>query len=100
MPPPLERRFSWRGVLLIAFSFALIGLAVLFRKHDAPPGTTRWLPTQGELKLLSAVVVTGVPAVVAAFLGSWCGYLRLAFRFRKLAKTDDHYRSQVKELTR
>ena len=89
MPSPLEPRFSWRGVVLIAISFALIGVAVLFHSHDAPSAATHWFPTPGELKVLLGVFLVGLLVVVAAFLGSWCGYLRIAFRLRKLSKTDD-----------
>ena len=35
MPRRPEQPFPWRGVVLIALAFALIGLAVLFRGFDA-----------------------------------------------------------------
>ena len=76
--------------MLIAIAFALIGLAVLFRNHDAPPGTTHWLPTPVEFKLVLAALLICLLFVLAAFLGSWCGYLRVAFRLRKLSKTDNN----------
>ncbi|HEX7515721.1 MAG TPA: hypothetical protein VF345_00385 [Chthoniobacterales bacterium] len=90
MSPPLEPRFSWRGIVLIAISFALIGLAVLFRSHDAQSSSTHWLATSGEWKRLGTVFAVGIIVIVAAFLGSWCGYLRVAFRLRKLSQKHDH----------
>jgi zinc transporter ZupT len=90
MPTPLEPRFSWRGVVLIAISFALIGLAVFFRGHDASRGFVVSVPTASEWKLLATALGISVLLVLAAFLGSWCGYLRVAFRLRKLQKSHDH----------
>ena len=75
---------------MISLGLTLIGLAVLLRSHDAAPGSTRWIPTAADLELLLGVLFTGVLVVLAAFLGSWFGYLRVAFRLRKLSKTHDH----------
>ena len=40
----LEPRFNWRGVVLIAIAFALIGLAVLFRSGGSQRVTVRSMP--------------------------------------------------------
>ena len=73
-----------------AIAFAFIGLAVLFRSPDAPSAIHHWLPAASDWKLLLVVVLAGALIVLAAFLGSWFGYLRVAFRLRRLSKTHDH----------
>jgi hypothetical protein len=90
MPPSAKPPFPWRGVFLLAIAFALIGLAVLLRSHDAAAASTHWLPTAAEWKPLLVVFLVGAFVVLAAFLGSWFGYLRVAFRLRKFSKTHDH----------
>ena len=90
MQPPHKNSFQWRGVLLFAIAFAFIGLAVLLRGHGAPSSTHHWLPAAADWKLLLVVFLTGALIVLAAFLGSWSGYLRVAFRLRRLSKAHDH----------
>jgi hypothetical protein len=88
MPRPAERRF-WRGIILVALAFGLIGLAVLFRTGDAhsPSFSLRALvPNLSDLKQIIPILCVGLIIVVAAALGSICGYLRVVFRLRKASK--------------
>ena len=84
-----EPRISWRGVILVAIASAWIAVAVLLRGHAAQTGATHWVPTAGEWRLVLWVVALSLLLIAAAFLGSLFGYLRVAFRVRKLSKNND-----------
>src|ERR1700716_3608182 len=90
MPPPSERRFPVRGVVFVALAFALIGLAVGFRArdtHSALFSLGQLIPTLSDLRQVIPISCIGLIIVMAAVLGSYCGYLRVVFRLRKASKT-------------
>jgi cell division protein FtsX len=77
-------QFSWRGIILIAIAFALVGLAVLFRSGSAPAtsvqGAHSSAATAGLPPLFGAFGVV-VLLVLAAGLGACCGHIHLLRRF-------------------
>jgi hypothetical protein len=78
-----EPKFSWRGVVLIAIGFAMIGLAVLFRSGGSQPVTVSSIPavrTSPDLRPLLEGLGFGVLLVVSMALGVWFGYLHLLRR--------------------
>jgi hypothetical protein len=84
-----KQQFPWRAVLLFAIAFALIGLTVLFRSHDVASANTPLFPSSADWTLLLRIVLIGALLLLAAFLGSLVGYLRIVFRLRKF-KMHDH----------
>jgi cell division protein FtsX len=79
-------QFSWRAIILVAISFALIGLAVLFRTGSAPAPTVEGPYSSAALahfpQLFGALGVV-ILLVLAAGLGACCGYIHLLRGFRK-----------------
>jgi len=93
----VEPRFQWRGVVLIAIAFALIGLAVLFRSggSDAPASAGVAAPPP-DLRPLFGSLAFGALLVVAMLLGAWFGYLHLLRRARSRPRTEHETDSHQK----
>jgi hypothetical protein len=96
----LEPKFSWRGVVLIAIAFALIGLAVLFRSgstHDVTMSNMQSVHTPPDLPPLFGSLTFGALLVVAMLLGAWFGYLHLLRRAqsrpRRKRESDSHQKT-------
>ncbi len=87
----LEPRFNWRGVVLIAIAFALIGLAVLFRSGGSQPVTVSSMPavhTSVDLRPLLGGLGFGVLLVFSMALGVWFGYLHLLRRSKQQPRSE------------
>ena len=88
----LEPRFNWRGVVLIAIAFALIGLAVFLRSGGSQPVTVSSMPavhTSADLHSLLGGLGFGVLLVVSMALGVWFGYLHLLRRSQQQPRGED-----------
>src|SRR4030081_543090 len=87
----LEPRFNWRGVVLIAIAFALIGLAVLLCSGGSQPATISSMPsapTSPDLRPLLEGLGFGVLLVASMALGVWFGYLHLLRRSQQQPRRD------------
>src|SRR4051812_16111265 len=84
MSPPVDPKFSWRGVVLIAISFMLIGLAIVLRGPTGSGPTTYadWKTPLHVVAPILRVIGGSVIIAVAALLGGWFGCLRVIFRLR------------------
>jgi hypothetical protein len=94
-----EPKFSWRGVVLIAIAFALIGLAVLFRSGGSQPvavNRVQSVPTSPDLRPMLGALGFGVLLVVSVGLGAWFGYLHLLRRSRNQARREHESKSREK----
>jgi hypothetical protein len=94
-----EPRFSWRGVVLIAIAFALIGLSVLFRSGGSQPVPARSIesvPTPPDLRPLLGALAFGALLVVSTGFGAWFGYLHLQRRFQNQPRREHESKSPKK----
>jgi hypothetical protein len=76
-------QFNWRGVILIAIAFALMGLAVLLRSGGSPSGPVRAQSPPIDSGHVLSIVGGSIFFALVALLGGYCGYLRVISRVRK-----------------
>ena len=84
MPSPTDPKFSWRGVVLIAIGFMLVGLAIVLRGPTGPAPTSYadWKLTLHYLAPILRFVAGSAMIAAIALLGGWFAYLRGISRLR------------------
>jgi hypothetical protein len=88
MSPRLKPQFSWRGVLLIAIPFMLIGFAILFRSGGSQSAPVSGQSAPIDSKYALSIVGGSILFAVVALLGGYFGYLRAISRLRKNSEDD------------